>query len=104
MEAYEAIMTRTSVRSYLERPIGDAEVRKILEAGMSGPSCANRRDWSFVVVRDREMLNRMADANGRPAAPCGRPPWGFWCAGTCKRRSSPPRTTGSLTAPSPPRI
>ena len=61
MDAIQAIMQRVSVREYSEREIPDAEVRKILEAGMSGPSCTNARDWSFIVVRDREMLNRMAE-------------------------------------------
>ena len=36
---------------------------------MSGPSCVNARDWSFVVVRKPEMLNKMAAANGMPAEP-----------------------------------
>ena len=34
---------------------------------MSAPSCVNARDWAFIVVKDREMLSKMADANGRPA-------------------------------------
>lgn len=69
METIEAIMGRTSVRKYSGREISDGDLRTILEAGMSGPSCVNARDWSFVVVRDPEMLNRMADANGRLAEP-----------------------------------
>lgn len=69
MNAIEAIMTRTSVRQFTDQPIGDDTVRAILKAGMSGPSCVNARDWSFIVVRDRDTLNRMADANGRPAEP-----------------------------------
>ena len=72
MNAIEAIMTRTSVRQFTDQPIGDDTLRTILKAGMSGPSCVNARDWSFIVVRDRDTLNRMADANGRPAEPlCG---------------------------------
>ena len=69
MNTIEAIMTRTSVRQFTDQPIGDDTVRTILKAGMSGPSCVNARDWSFIVVRDRDTLNRMADANGRPAEP-----------------------------------
>ena len=69
MNAIEAIMTRTSVRQFTDQPIGDDTLRTILKAGMSGPSCVNARDWSFIVVRDRDTLNRMADANGRPAEP-----------------------------------
>lgn len=69
MNAIENILNRVSIREYSERPISDEALRIILQAGMSGPSCVNARDWSFIVVRDREMLNQMADANGRPAEP-----------------------------------
>lgn len=67
MDAIENIKNRFSVRQYSEKEILDDDLHTILEAGMAGPSCVNARDWSFVVVRDREMLNKMADANGRPA-------------------------------------
>ncbi len=69
MDAMENILTRRSVRRYTDRPISEETLHKLLTAAMSGPSCVNARDWSFLVVRDRETLNRMADANGRPAEP-----------------------------------
>ena len=69
MEAYENIMSRRSIRKFTDRHIDDETLYKILDAAMTAPSCACRRDWSFIVVRDRETLGRMADANGRPAEP-----------------------------------
>lgn len=69
MEALEAIFTRRSIRSYRDEPITDETMQLLLKAAMSGPSCVNARDWSFIIVRSREMLNKMADANGRPAEP-----------------------------------
>lgn len=69
MNTMETILCRRSVRTFSERAVSDADIHAILEAGMSGPSCVNARDWSFLVVKDRETLNRMADANGEPAAP-----------------------------------
>ena len=69
MDAIQNIMDRVSVRQFSDQEITDKDLRVILEAGMSGPSCKNTRDWSFVVVRDREMLHKMADANGPAAAP-----------------------------------
>lgn len=69
MEALEAIFTRRSIRSYTDEPITDETMQLLLKAAMSGPSCVNARDWSFIIVRSREMLNKMADANGRPAEP-----------------------------------
>lgn len=69
MEALEAIMTRKSVRHFLAEPVPDETLRTILQAAMSGPSCTNARDWQFLVVRDKAMLQKMAEANGRPAQP-----------------------------------
>ena len=69
MDAIHAIKTRISTRKFSDKPISDADLHTILEAGMSGPSAVNARPWSFVVVRDKDMLNRMADANGRAAEP-----------------------------------
>lgn len=63
------ISERKSVRTYSDRPIEEENIRKILQAGMSGPSACNARPWYFVVVTDPEQLNRMADANGRAAEP-----------------------------------
>lgn len=69
MDTLQAIRSRVSVRQFSPQEIPEEALRAILEAGMSGPSCVNSRDWSFVVVRNKEMLNKMADANGRPAEP-----------------------------------
>ena len=69
MDAIQDIMRRISVRQYSDREIPEEDLQTILEAGMAGPSCVNARDWSFIIVRDPEKLNKMADANGRPAEP-----------------------------------
>lgn len=62
METLEAIFTRKSVRSYSDRHISQDDLHTILLAGMSGPSCVNARDWSFIVVRDKNTLARMVQA------------------------------------------
>ncbi len=72
MELVEGILNRRSIRSFTDRHISDEDLHTILRAAMSGPTCANTRDWSFLVVRDKEMLEKMADANGRPAQPLRR--------------------------------
>lgn len=69
MEALETILTRRSVRRFTDEPITDEELEKLLESAMSGPSCTNARDWQFIVVRERETLAKMAEANGPPAEP-----------------------------------
>lgn len=69
MDSMQNILTRRSIRSFEDRPIAGEDMRKILDAAMSGPTCANTRDWQFIVVEDKETLNKMADANGIYAAP-----------------------------------
>lgn len=85
MDTLDAIFNRVSVRQYSSQSISDEAVHTILKAGMSGPSCVNSRDWSFIVVRDREMLNKMADANGRPAEPLRTAQLGILVCGDLER-------------------
>ena len=69
MKTLECIYTRKSVRKYKDKEISDDVIHELLKAAMSVPSCTNARDWSFIVVKDKETLNKMADANGAPAKP-----------------------------------
>lgn len=85
MDAIQSIKSRISVRQYSDQPISAADVQTILEAGMSGPSCVNARDWSFIVVQDPDMLNKMADANGRPAEPLRTAKLGILVCGDLER-------------------
>lgn len=85
MDAIQNIMSRISVRQYSDREISEEALQAILQAGMAGPSCVNSRDWSFVVVRDQEMLNKMADANGRPANPLRAANLGILVCGDLER-------------------
>lgn len=69
MNVIEAIQGRRSVRKFTGEPVTDQELQTLLEAAMAGPSAVNARPWQFLVVRDPETLNKMADANGRAAEP-----------------------------------
>lgn len=56
MEAMQAIMSRRSVRRFVRRPVGQAEVESLLRAAMQAPSAHNKQPWHFVVIRDRASL------------------------------------------------
>ena len=60
-DTLKTIMNRKSVRKFTDKPISEDDIKTILKAGMSGPSCVNSRCWSFVVVQDKELLD-MIDA------------------------------------------
>jgi nitroreductase len=56
MDAYEAIITRRSIRKYTSRDIEYTLVTKILQAGMMAPSAHNRCPWQFIVITEKEKL------------------------------------------------
>ena len=89
MDTIEAIKSRVSVRQYSHREISEEALHTILEAGMSGPSCVNARDWQFIVVEDKETLSRMADANGPYAAMLKKAAAGILICGDLERAFSP---------------
>ena len=59
MDAFEAVRTLLAVRRYQERPVPEAIVRRIVEAGRLTGSGMNQQPWHFVVVEDRERLRRL---------------------------------------------
>lgn len=85
MNTLDAILTRRSCREFTDKPIKSETLHQLLEAAMSGPSCVNARDWSFVVVTAPEKLAQMADANGRPAEPLRKAAAGILVCGDLDR-------------------
>ncbi len=61
MDLYEAILTRFSCRAYDGRPVEDDKLQRILEAGRLAPSACNGQPWKFVVVRDPQRRQAMAE-------------------------------------------
>ena len=59
MDAFEAVRTVLAVRSYQDKPVPDAVVQRIVEAGRLTGSGMNRQPWHFIVVRDKSMLRRL---------------------------------------------
>ena len=59
----KAIKDRRSVRKYKETPVAQEKIKALLEAAMLAPSACNSRPWRFVVITQREVLNKLADAH-----------------------------------------
>lgn len=55
------IMTRTSVRSYSDRAVGESQIETILKAGMAAPTAGNKQPWRFVVIRDKAILTAIPE-------------------------------------------
>jgi nitroreductase len=57
---WDAIRSRRDVREFAGRPIAEADLEQILEAGRRSPSSRNSQPWDFVVVTDRRQLTELA--------------------------------------------
>ena len=58
-EVFEAARTVMAIREYRDGEVPDDVIRRILEAGHLTASAANRQPWHFVLVRDREALQKL---------------------------------------------
>jgi len=83
----DPVLSRRSIRRYTDQPVDDDLVERLLRAAMAAPSAGNQQPWRFVVIRDRAMLQAIADMHpyGKmlPGAPvailvCGDPGDAKW--------------------------
>lgn len=56
------IFIRRSVRTYDNRPVEQEKIIQMLKAGMQAPSARNQQPWSFLVLQDKEKLNKLSEA------------------------------------------
>lgn len=64
MDLFEALMTRRSIRNFIDQDIPWEILEKILRAGAQAPSGGNRQPWRFIVVTDPEKIKRF-DPEGK---------------------------------------
>lgn len=58
----ELAQRRQSDRAYLDKPVEDDKLNRILEAARLSPSACNAQPWKLIVVTDPEKRTNIADA------------------------------------------
>lgn len=75
MDIFTALHCRRSIRSYDEGDISQEEIHRLLDAAMIAPSAGNARPWQFIVISDKEILDKIPAINQyahmAPKAPLG---------------------------------
>ena len=66
MDAYLAVVSRREVRDYLARPLEPEVEHAILDAGRVAGSASNRQPWTFIVVRDDDAVEGVAESVFEP--------------------------------------
>jgi nitroreductase len=54
MDLLELIKTRSSIRTFTDKPVEESLIAQILEAGRWAPTSGNKQPWRFIVVRDKK--------------------------------------------------
>jgi nitroreductase len=57
----DAILKRRSIRRYRKKSVDKSTIMELLTAGMYAPSARNEQPWHYIVIEDRETLNRIME-------------------------------------------
>lgn len=57
----ETIFNRTSIRSYSDQKVEKDQIMTLLKAGMSAPSAVNKQPWAFMVIDNKELMEKIGD-------------------------------------------
>ncbi|MFB5083528.1 nitroreductase family protein [Symbiobacterium thermophilum] len=61
-ELYDLVRTRRSIRRYRPDDVPDEMLQRAIELATWAPSGGNYQPWRFTVVKNRELIRRIADA------------------------------------------
>ena len=59
MNTFENIMTRRSTRKYLDQPVSQELLEKIIETGRFAPSGGNSQSNHFLVIQNKQIIARL---------------------------------------------
>lgn len=59
MEVAKAIRERRSVRQFTDQPVEQAQLAKVLEAGIWAPTGGNKQPWVFIAVTEPRTIHQI---------------------------------------------
>lgn len=62
MGLLEIMLKRRSIRKYTSEAITEENLKLIIQAGLLSASGKGKRPWRFVVVKDKELLNKLSES------------------------------------------
>ncbi len=71
-EVERVIYTRRSNRLFKKKQVPEELIRRVLEAARFAPSQGNCQPWSFIVITDRDLLDRIAQGCERRVRPVSK--------------------------------
>jgi nitroreductase len=66
---FDILCERRSIRRFTDKPVEAEKIELLLKAAMAAPSACNLQPWEFVVVNDKDGMDRLRECidenNGR---------------------------------------
>jgi len=67
---FEAIFARRSIRGYVEgKQVEKWKIKKLLEVAMAAPSACNNQPWEFIIVSEKDNMDKLRTATQSFNAP-----------------------------------
>ncbi len=60
MDFYEVVAKRRSVRKFMEKPVPEEVLIRVLDAGRWAPSAGNTQPWHFIIITDADVKGKIA--------------------------------------------
>ena len=57
----DVINRRRSVREFSSQEIEQEKIEQIIHAGVMAPSAKNQQPWEFIVINDKNILNKLSE-------------------------------------------
>ena len=59
MNVLDAILSRRSIRRYIDKPVSTEEITELVKFAMYAPSAVNKQPWHFIIITDRSILDEI---------------------------------------------
>lgn len=62
MSFFDLLKNRRSIRKYTDQKVEDEKIKQITTAALMSPASKRSNPWEFIVVEDKETLQKLADS------------------------------------------
>lgn len=73
---YDMLKTRRSIRKYHDKPIEKDKIDYILKSALLAPSSRSRRPWEFIIVTEKDILQKLSKAREHSSSFIAKAPLG----------------------------
>lgn len=77
-------MERRSIRKYTEEPVTKEQLIEVIKAGMYAPSSHNTQPWEFIIVQEKDTLDKLKTASPYASKPLSMAPAAIVILGNIK--------------------